>query len=210
MSDFTVGLDLGQAQDYTAAAVVERVRPDAGDDPPPEPAKPKYHLRHAQRFELGTPYPQQVRRVEELMQSGPLAGRCQLVVDQTGAGRPVVDLFREAGLKPVGVTITGGAGDASRQGGQNYRVPKRQLVSTVQALLQTGRLKFAEGLALSGVLAEELQKFRAKINVGTGHTSFEHWRERDHDDVVLALALACWHGEEEAPEDWSDAKMVWS
>jgi len=27
---------------------------------------------------------------------------------------------------------------------------------------------------------------------------------------VLALALACWYAEEEAPEDWLDAKMVWS
>jgi hypothetical protein len=195
MNDFILGLDLGQAQDYTALVVVQSVQ--AG-----------YHLRHVERFELGTPYPKQVRRVEELMQSDPLAGRCQLVVDQTGAGRPVVDLFREAGLDPAGVTITGGD-SASRRGGQDHRVPKKDLVSTVQALLQTGRLRFAEGLAMADVLTEELQNFRAKINVGTGHTSFEHWRERDHDDVVLALALACWHGENAAPEDWSDVEMVW-
>jgi hypothetical protein len=203
MNDFTLGLDLGQAQDYTAAAVVEQVRPERKRDPratnpphsPPEPPpKPKYYLRHVERFELDTPYPQQVRRVEELMQSAPLRERgCQLVVDQTGAGRPVVDLFREANLDPAGVTITGG--DATGRDGRDYRVPKKDLVSTVQALLQTGRLKFAEGLPLAGVLTEELQKFRAKIDVSTGHASFEHWRERDHDDVVLALALACWHGE---------------
>ena len=181
MKNFTVGLDLGQAQDYSALTTVQKVDPGA------------YHLRHIERFDLGTPYPEQVRRVEELMQSGALRGRCELVVDQTGAGRPVVDLFRDAGLNPVGVTITGG--DTSSRGGRNHRVPKRQLVATVQSLLQTGRLKFAEGLPLAGVLTEELQKFRAKINVSTVHASFEHWRKRDHDDVVLALALACWHGE---------------
>ena len=180
MNDFVIGLDLGQAQDYTALTTVQKVDQDA------------YHLRHVERFDLGTPYPEQVRRVEELMQSAPLRG-CELVVDQTGAGRPVVDLFRDAGLNPVGVTITGG--DSASRDGREHRVPKRQLVATVQSLLQTGRLKFAEGLPLSGVLTEELQNFRAKINVSTGHASFEHWRERDHDDVVLALSLACWRGE---------------
>jgi len=190
MNDFTLGLDLGQAQDYTALAVVEHAQASA------------YHLRHVERFELGTPYPQQVRRVEELTRTPPLAGRCQLVVDQTGAGRPVVDLFREAGLDPAGVTITGG--DAKGRDGRDYRVPKKDLVSTVQALLQTGRLRFAEGLAMADVLTEELQNFRAKINVGTGHASFEHWRERDHDDVVLALALACWYGERGGGIDWSE------
>jgi len=184
MSNFIIGLDLGQAQDYTALTTLQQV--DRG-------ANPAYHLRHIERFDLGTPYPEQVRRVEELMQSGALRERCELVVDQTGAGRPVVDLFRDAGLNPVGVTITGG--DSASRDGREHRVPKRQLVATVQSLLQTGRLKFAEGLPLAGVLTEELQKFRAKINVSTGHTSFEHWRERDHDDVVLALALACWRGE---------------
>jgi hypothetical protein len=29
------------------------------------------------------------------------------------------------------------------------------------------------------------------------------WRERDHDDLVLAVALASWQAEENAPVDWS-------
>jgi len=193
MKDFLLGLDLGQAQDYTALTVVEQT--DSGPERSASGEEPKsYHLRHVERFELGTPYPNQVRRVAALMEREPLATEgVELVVDQTGAGRPVVDLFREADLDPIGVTITGG--DTSTRDGRNHRVPKKDLVSTVQALLQTGRLRFAEGLAMADVLREELQNFRAKISVDTGHASFEHWRDRDHDDVVLALALACWYGE---------------
>jgi hypothetical protein len=26
----------------------------------------------------------------------------------------------------------------------------------------------------------------------TAQDSYEHWRESDHDDLVLATALACW------------------
>jgi hypothetical protein len=28
-----------------------------------------------------------------------------------------------------------------------------------------------------------------------GNETFESWRERDHDDLVLSVALACWHGQ---------------
>ncbi len=41
-------------------------------------------------------------------------------------------------------------------------------------------------------LREELLNFRRKQNVRTAHISYEHWRESDHDDLVLAAALACW------------------
>ena len=39
---------------------------------------------------------------------------------------------------------------------------------------------------------EELQSFRRKQNPKTSHVSFEHWRDSDHDDLVLAVAMACW------------------
>ena len=45
---------------------------------------------------------------------------------------------------------------------------------------------------LWGALKEELLNFRRKINLKTAHDSYEHWRESDHDDLVLATALACW------------------
>jgi hypothetical protein len=50
----------------------------------------------------------------------------------------------------------------------------------------------AEGLTLWPALKEELLNFRRKINLKTAHDSYEHWRESDHDDLVLATALACW------------------
>jgi hypothetical protein len=125
-----VGVDLGQAQDFTAVAAVERVAEQFG-----------YHqywtlrLRHLERMALGTPYPAMVRRVCEIVRSGELAGRCHLVVDATGVGRPVVDLLREArtGCRILPVTITGG--DAESVEGGYYRTPKRDLVTGVQVLL---------------------------------------------------------------------------
>ncbi len=49
MSDFILGLDLGQAQDYTALGILERDGSSKGDR--------EYQLRHLDRFPLGTSYP---------------------------------------------------------------------------------------------------------------------------------------------------------
>jgi hypothetical protein len=68
-------------------------------------------------------------------------------------------------------------------------------VSAVQASLQTKRLKVATVLPETVTLMRELQAFRVKVNVATGHESLEAWRERDHDDLVLAVGLAVWYGE---------------
>jgi hypothetical protein len=75
------------------------------------------------------------------------------------------------------------------------RVPKRDLISATLVLLQNGQLKIAEGLALRETLVKELLNFRVKINIATAHDSYEAWREGDHDDLVLSVALACWAGE---------------
>ena len=73
-------------------------------------------LRYLERVPLGTPYPEVVERVAQVTRSAELAGRCHLVVDATGVGRPVVDLLRRArlGCVVMPVMITGGeTGDAS-------------------------------------------------------------------------------------------------
>jgi hypothetical protein len=115
-------------------------------------------------------------------------------------GRAVYDELRRAGLpvsRLVPVTITAGAGLGTRpEGGHGWNVPKRTLASVLQAVLGTRRLKVAPSLPLASVLTRELETFSVKINLATGAESFEAWRERDHDDLVLAVALACWCGEQ--------------
>jgi hypothetical protein len=174
---FHVGLDLGQANDFTAVAVVEA----AGDD---------LHVRHLERFR-NTLYPDVAERVEALMDSPQLKGKASLVIDATGVGPAVTDIFSKRGRAFKAVKIHGGDAE-SRDVRGTYRVPKRNLVSALQAALQTGTLKIASSLELAEVLREELLNFRIKINIATGHDSYENWREGDHDDLVLAAAMAVW------------------
>jgi hypothetical protein len=71
-------------------------------------------------------------------------------------------------------------------------VPKKELVTCLQLLLQQHRLAVASGLPDAEVLLRELQNFRVKITLAANET-FGAWREGDHDDLVLAVAQACWH-----------------
>ncbi len=184
MSDFILGLDLGQAQDYTALGILERNGSSKKDR--------KYQLRHLERLPLGTTYPAVVTHVKELMAKDPLRGRVLLVVDATGVGLPVIDLLKQEGLRPIGITITGGTEATSVRGG--YHVPKRDLVINLQVLFQSERLKAAESLPLARTFVNELLGFKVKINT-RGHDSYEAWREGVHDDLVLAVSLAAWYGQ---------------
>lgn len=205
VGEFFVGLDLGQSRDYTAIVVVERVnfvpppappRPRRARGPSAEnyapPAKPAthYHVRLSERPRLGTTYPDVVRRVRTILDA--IGAPLDLVVDATGVGRPVIDLIEAARIYPLAVTITGG--DSVAHDGRSYRVPKRDLVSTVEILLQERRLKIARDMDHSAALVDELLSFRASISAA-GHDTYAAGGSA-HDDLVIALALACWRARE--------------
>ncbi len=186
---FIAGLDLGQAQDYTALSIIQVIDSE-------EEAK-KHQLRYLERFPLGTHYTTISDKVAELMLNKLKVKDCELVVDATGVGKPVIEMLKGNGLKPISITITGGH---EVNGGkyEGFNVPKRDLVSTLQILFQCQRLKIAQGLSHSNILVEELLNFKAKITA-KGNDTYEAWREGLHDDLVLSVALACWYGENTSP-----------
>jgi len=87
------------------------------------------------------------------------------------------------------VTIT--AGSAVSREANRFGVPKRDLVSATAILLQEKQLRIAASLAFAETLQKELLNFRLK-HTAAGNDTYEAWREGDHDDLVLAVALACW------------------
>ena len=179
------GLDLGQAADYTALVALDR-----------DNETMVYRCRHLHRFPLNTPYTTQVDQVISWLAIQGMEG-CSLVVDHTGVGRAVVDLLlsRNPPVSIVPVTITAGldfSGD--RRGG--FRVPKKDLVTALNLVLQQRRMKIPRTLALADTLATELGNFKVKVTAAANET-FGAWREGQHDDLVLALAMAVWYSEEQ-------------
>jgi hypothetical protein len=197
---FWLGLDLGQVNDYTALTVSERVQTTPN----------RYQTRWLERW-----YPR--RYSDVISKVGGIVAKLRplvhvwdgyqystersdltLVIDRTGVGRAVGDLFLDARLdcRVELVTITGG--DTVSSDGSAWRVPKRDLAGVIAVLLQTNRLEIAEQLEHAETLRAELKNFRVRINAA-GHDTYgagDDWRENNHDDLVLAQALALWSAEQ--------------
>lgn len=212
MYSFYLGLDLGQAADYSALAVIEEpiYCPPlggwvSGADLTVElrqqynavgrrwadqaPGKCPLWLRTLYRYPLRTPYPDVVSDIIRRL-GGKDADRrdAVLAVDGTGVGRAVVDMFQYADLPchMQSIVITGGVKV------EGSHVPKRDLIGAVQVLLHTKRLQVAKQSAMTEAWAKEMQNYRLKLTA-TGHDTYNARGDSDHDDLVLAVALACWY-----------------
>lgn len=189
---FFTGLDLGQARDFSAVAVLEKTYI-------PVPGKPyttigHYAVRLMERFSPGTPYAAIYARLAELFGKKPLTNS-MLVVDQTAVGKPVIDLLRRSGIWAHFRTLAITAGHLSSRDDQGgMLVPKKELVGSLQVLLQGRRLKVANELPEAPMLTRELDSFQMKVMLSTIDTQLA-WREGLHDDLVFAVAIAAWEGE---------------
>jgi hypothetical protein len=197
----TIAVDLGMGPDVTSLAVIEGKTweyietktietsdsthwqpyfrtPDGQvvDHCPP----PDFHLRHLERLPVGASYPRIAERVKQIA-SG--LKHVTLVLDATGVGKAAVDLFRDCGVCVYVVTITAGGEVVEER--YSYKVPKRDVVSTAQVHLQTGRLKIARDLPNGQLLLRELQSFRMNVDLKRANEPMA-WREGVNDDLVLA------------------------
>jgi hypothetical protein len=192
-TSYFAGVDLGQRKDYTAIAVVERAvwLEDLDYVTYERPRRTELRLRHLERLPLGTSYLEIAERVKEVANAPMMAGRCTVVADATGVGGPVIDLLRrgQTGYRLAPVTITGGERESYERG--YYRVPKRNLIVGLQVMLEQKRLQVASRMAEAATLMKELREMQVKVTAA-GRETYGVWREGAHDDLALAVALACW------------------
>jgi hypothetical protein len=190
--NLTIGIDLGQAFDYSALAVVERLEAENRTGLSRLTILDHYRVLWLKLWERGTDYADVVKETGELIRRADMRD-APIVLDATGVGRKVVELFFQAHRLgrlgrywPHPFVITGGREIT------NELVPKRELVGVMQTALQAGRLKVADALPLAGKLRQEMQTFEVKLSP-TGQETFESARDSDHDDLVIAVALAMYY-----------------
>lgn len=192
---YTLGCDLGQSVDPTALGLITRIEEGTGewtidsDKVSWEKKSIRYELNRVKRLPLGVPYPGIVAEVANSMNRVRELGDATLVVDQTGVGRPVVDLFRAAGLSPIGITFTAGL-EATNPHHDEWHVPKLELVRRLEAGLHAGELKIAGKQPEADVLRNELADFRGRYTAA-GNFTVSH-RIGAHDDLLFATAIAFW------------------
>jgi hypothetical protein len=190
----SIGVDVGQKRDPSAIVVAEAEGQDSST---------VFVARHIENLLLATPYPQVAARVAEIVSgiqdrvtsadSSRLRNRLSnltLTIDATGVGRPVVELILEA--LPKGACRVRAAtfthGDRLTKVDGELRVGKAYLVSRLQALLQTGRIKLPR-TRQAEELAEELLDYEIKVDHNANDT-YGAFRVGTHDDLVTALGLA--------------------
>jgi hypothetical protein len=183
---YLIGLDLGQASDYTALSILEQH--GYGDEA-------EFLCRHLQRWPLRTPYTAIASDVARIVNREELRGGNRkniLAVDMNGPGTPVLDLLKTHPLDARVEAIFSHGGDKVTSEGNVTRVPKRELVSTTQIALQSGRLKIAPTLPEAPTLVSELQNYQVEINQETAHDSYGAWRTGTHDDLLFAVMMPLW------------------
>lgn len=191
--DWYVGMDVGQSIDPSAVCALRHIVTPTDEWKPndrdlrivQQQCVERFQVLHLERLPLGMPYPSQVQHVARLLARPPLTG-ATFVLDYTGCGRPVADMFARAGLQPRCLLIT--AGTEWSRDGLTWHVPKGMLVSGLEARLHSGELEIAEALRDGPALREELKDFARKVSE-SGRVTFNA-RSGAHDDLVLAVAIA--------------------
>jgi len=192
----TMGLDLGQAVNHTALAVVERRWHQATVNEFIASGGRAYQGEHrhtvvgADRLALGTPYPRVVDWVRTRASEYGKSLKA-IVVDATGLGSAVMDLFQEARLdaRVIGVQITGAAPNGvhggSRPTPSGYQsLARLELLTSLQVAIQTERIQISMSRCREWeILIRELENLR-----------FEGKSRGTQDDLAFALALAVWWG----------------
>lgn len=209
---YWVSLDCGQAHDYSAALVSERVTSGHSDQKSKrlhfservqsgQSDHSAIHIGSISRAPLRTPYPKIAKAVVskccELEPVGAFGERPDigLIIDAGGVGRAVRDLVRDE-IRKLGasaprihfwpVAATGG-GRVTISGGF-INVPKKDLVTSAVVALQDGTLKIGD-VENADVLRKELAEYRVKLTK-KGNETYEGAGR--NDDLVYGLALATW------------------
>ena len=153
------------------------------------PAGETFDVRYLRRLPLGLSYVAQVEEIRRLLSRPPLQQGCEFLIDETGVGRAVGDIFDNAGMRPIRISITAGEVRTSK-GTRRWHVPKGTLISALDARLHTQELRFAADLTEAGAMQEELKDFRRSVSAA-GRYSYDA-RTGKHDDLVLAVAIGLW------------------
>lgn len=183
------GLDLGQAVDWTALVGISRRKYRHGFQGPHDPSWSMFGVARVKRVS----YPEMCRKLLANLQAE------MLVVDFTGVGRPVVDILREEARRIewsgriVPVSIVGSNAKMERHTearGYYWTVPKVDIVTSINVAQQKHGLRIPDK-GEGKLILEEMDAFQMRKQPGKVSDQFSA-RQGAHDDLLLALGLACW------------------
>jgi len=178
-----ISVDVGQVSDYTAILVCEIIKREDSEGV----TRNHYNVRHIERIR-GVSYQTQVDRCKQIYDK--LNREARFIVDASGA-RPIFDLFRNAGLPILPISIT--AGTSSRiEHGYGY-VSKLELATLLQVISSAGRIHLPPKSKYSKTILDEARAFSLSVS-DSGNLKFAA-DGSGHDDLIMSLCYLLWLGE---------------
>jgi hypothetical protein len=201
---YIISVDLGTSVDFTAVAAISKevYGSQSKDDWSfhdgefwQEP-KTTYSLLRIKRLPLGLDYTTIINHIaalkaqtDEYCQQFRPYHDSDLVLDATGVGRPVVDMFTKAGFKPVAITISGGQ-EPVNHGSRRWSVPRTTLLMGLRTAFEGGELMVNSNQPEAELLKREMGNLAPHYSPA-GNLTFQH-RVGQHDDLTLSLAQGIW------------------
>jgi len=192
---YTIGVDLGKLRNHSALAVLERryhaatVEEFIRSGTRGYQGEERYTVIGSDRLALGTPYPRVVQWVKEVADQY-RKDLGWIVVDATGVGSVVMDLFHQAdlGVRPIGLTVT--TEHTSGPGGTRVNPSGYQTVSRMDLLIKLQLAIQEKKFRVDTKKCREWDALRQEL----AGLSLEGKRRSGQDDLAFALALAVWQG----------------
>jgi hypothetical protein len=183
---FILSLDPAQLRDWSALAAIDmQYRP--------EEKRFGYSLVAMARKQ-GLPYDQIVDWVVRTLKK-PEFNREQppeFLLDSTGVGVAVRDMLAAKGVRMKAVTIT--SGESFTRQGSIFHVGKSRLIGTFLGAFDAGKVRVNPNMPIWPLVEREMLSFRAEMNT-QGRLKMEA-EQGENDDMLFALAMAVWYGEE--------------
>jgi hypothetical protein len=183
---FILGLDPAQLRDWSALAAVDMQYMA-------EQKRCGYNLVAMNRKQ-GLPYDQIVDWVVKALKNPAFNKERppEFVLDATGVGVAVNDMFRAKGIRAKAVTIT--AGNGLNREGYIFHLGKARLIGKFLGAFDAGKVHVNPNMPIWPQVEREMLSFRAEMSA-QGRVKMEA-EQGEHDDLLFALALCVWYGEE--------------
>jgi hypothetical protein len=197
---FIIAASLGTSMQPTAIAVLEQ---EVLKNRNRVAETGALQLRHLERLPLDVNYPKTAARISKLLETKEIkdeekCGGTDVLLDLTGSGRAIVELFERAGIEPISARIVGAGTVEQKDQSGEWRIPKVELIGALRVLYEAERLKMTKDLDLVSTLEKELRVYKMRPP-RIDPNDPESWREGQSDDLIFAVALAVWRASRHVP-----------
>ena len=195
MNEWIISTDIAKAYDRTTVAIFQKCNEFLADG-----RCISYIIARDLKQWEQMPYTELGRVMCRLDSNTALHHNNDLLVDSTGVGEAVCDVFEEAGLQPKRIIFTGGESSKIRTSSKSFgdfnprrtiNVPKAELIDTLKLGLEQRRVRTAQGIAFEDDIKKQFSHF-VEMLTRTKKVTYGNDSPTVHDDIVCAYAMATW------------------